>query len=243
MAAALLLWPFAGFSWIPWLIGIAALFVLRLLRLDGLLRGWDIPLAGLAVVTGLMMSTGPWAWALAGSIGILLAGLAQLPWWRLAAVGAVLCVVSGIGFGLSVHQDRIALEQVQARAGDPMRVQLGETRAARVLPAILTAVQQDDADPVCRLLTPPAEAQLLGAAGASSCQDAVAELHRRISGVPVVDDERMPQPQPSSDGSVVDACSTAWASAAGRELGRIMIMQTDPAVQRFAVRGFASCAG
>src|SRR3954447_13848804 len=109
LAAALLLWPFAGFSWIPWLIGIAALVVLRLLRLDGPLRGWDIPLAGLAVVIGLMMSTGPWAWALAGSIGVLLAGLAQLPWWRLAAVGAVLCVVSGIGWGLSVHQDRIEL--------------------------------------------------------------------------------------------------------------------------------------
>jgi hypothetical protein len=242
LAAALLLWPFAGFSWIPWLIGIAALVVLRLLRLDGPLRGWDIPLAGLAVVIGLMVSTGPWAWALAASIGVLLAGLAQLPWWRLAAVGAVLCVVSGIGFGLSVHQDRIEHEQAQAHAGDPMRVQLGEARAARVLPAILTAVQQDDADPVCRLLTPQAEAQLLGAVGAGSCADAVAELHQRAIGAPVVDDERLPQPQASPDGTVVDACSTAWASAAGKELGRIVIMQTGPAVQRFAVRGFAPCA-
>jgi hypothetical protein len=238
-----LLWPFAGFSWIPWLIGIAALVVLRLLRLDGPLRGWDIPLAGLAVVIGLMVSTGPWAWALAGSIGILLAGLAQLPWWRLAAVGAVLCVVSGIGFGLSLHQDRIELEQAQARAGDPMRIQLGETRAARVLPAILTAVQQDDAEPVCRLLTPPAEAQLLGAVGTSSCPDAVAELHRRASGVPVSDEKGLPQPQASPDGWVVDACATTWASAAGQYVGRIVIMQTDPAVQRFAVRGFAPCTG
>lgn len=242
LAAALLLWPFAGFSWIPWLIGIAALVVLRLLRLDGPLRGWDIPLAGLAVVIGLMVSTGPWAWAMAASIGVLLAGLAQLPWWRLAAVGAVLCVVSGIGFGLSVHQERIAHEQAQARAGDPMRVQLGEARAARVLPAILTAVRQDDADPVCRLLTPQAEAQLLGAVGVGSCTDAVAELHRRIAGLPDVDDERLPQPQASPEGSVVDACTTAWASAAGQGLGRILIMQTDPAVQRFAVRRFAPCA-
>lgn len=241
LAAALLLWPFAGFSWIPWLVGLVALVVLRLLRLDGPLRGWDIPLACLAVVVGLMVSTGPWAWALAASIGILLAGLAQLPWWRLAAVGAVLCVVSGIGFGLSVHQDRVAQEQAQVMAGEPLRVQLGETRAARVLPAILTAVQLDDADPVCRLLTPEAEAQLLGAVGVASCQDAVAELSRRSSGAAPADDERLPQPQATADGSVVDACSTAWASAAGRELGRILIMQTDPAVQRFAVRGFAPC--
>jgi hypothetical protein len=242
LAAALLLWPFAGFSWIPWLIGLAALVVLRVLRLDGPLRGWDIPLAGLAVVIGLMMSTVPWAWALAGSIGILLAGLAQLPWWRLAAVGGVLCVVSGIGFGLSLHQDRIELEQIQAQAGEPMRVQLGETRAARVLPAILSAVQQDDADPVCRLLTPPAEAQLLGAVGTSSCSDAVAELLRRAPAVPGQDEKSLPQPQVSPDGWVVDACSTAWSSAAGQEVGRIMIMQTDPAIQRFAVRGFAPCA-
>jgi hypothetical protein len=243
VAAALLLWPFAGFSWIPWLIGIAALLVLRLMRLDGPLRGWDIPLAGLAVVIGLMLSTSPWAWALAGSIGVLLAGLAQLPWWRLAAVGAVLCVVSGIGFGMSFYQDRAELEQIQTRAGDPMRVQLGETRPARVLPAVLSAVQQDDADPVCRLLTPEAEAQLLGALTTGSCADAVGELHRRGSGTPVLDEKNLPQPQASPDGWIVDACSTVWASAAGPQLGRIMIMQTDPSVQRFAIRGFVPCAG
>lgn len=219
------------------------LVVLRLLRLDGPLRGWDIPLACAAVVIGLMMSTGPWAWAMAGSVGVLLAGLVRLPRWQLAAAGFVLCVVSGIGFGLSLHEDRIALEQVQARAGDPMRAQLGESRAARVLPALLTAVQQDDADPVCRLLTPQAESQLLAALRAGSCPDAVAELHRRTSGAPGQNERSLPQPQTSPDGVVVDACSTTWSSAAGPELGRILIMQTEPSVQRFAVRGFAPCVG
>ena len=104
-AAALLLWPFAGWSGIPWLVGIGLLVVLRLLRLDGLLRGWVLHLGGLVVIAGLMYSTGPWAWALAGSIGVLLAGLAQLPWWRLAAAGAVLCAVSGVGFGLTSARD------------------------------------------------------------------------------------------------------------------------------------------
>lgn len=241
LAAALLLWPFGGFSWIPWLVGVAALVVLRLLRLDGPLRGWDLPLAGLAVVIGLMLSTGPWAWALAASIGVLLAGLAQLPRWRLAAVGAVLCAVSGIGFGLSLHQDRIEQERAQALAGEPMRVQLGETRPARVLPAILTALQRDDADPVCRLLMPAAEADLLRGVGASTCADAVAELHRRVPDAPVPDGKDLPQPQPSPEGWIVDACSTAWGRAAGPELGRIAVVQTDPAVQRYAVRGFAPC--
>ena len=241
LAAALLLWPFAGFSWIPWLIGLGALVVLRLLRLDGLLRGWDLPLAGLAVVVGLMLSTGPWAWALAASIGVLLAGLTQLPWWRLAAVGAALCVVSGVGFGFSVYQGRVELEQIQARAGEQLRVQLGETRPARILPALLTAVAEDDADPVCRLLSPQAEASFLGVVGAASCPEAVSELHRRAAGAPVPDEEALPAPEASAEGWTVNACSTAWARAAGPELGQILIAQTDPAVQRFAVLGFAPC--
>jgi hypothetical protein len=242
VVAALLLWPFAGFSWIPWLIGLGALVVLRLLRLDGLLRGWDLALAGLVVVVGLMMSTGPWAWALAGSIGVLLAGLAQLPWWRLAAVGAVLCVVSGVGYGLGLHQERVELEQIQSRAGDPLRTQLGETRPARVLPALLDAVGADDPDPICRLLTPQAEAQLLAGVQAPECGSAVTEMHRRAGSVPRVDMDSLPAPQQSpSHEWVVDACSTAWARAAGPELGRVVIQQTGPAVQRFVVAGFQAC--
>src|SRR4051794_21838252 len=61
--AALLLWPFSGWSSIPWLVGIAVLVLLRLLRLDGLLRGWVLHLGGVVVVVGLMYSTSPWAWA------------------------------------------------------------------------------------------------------------------------------------------------------------------------------------
>src|SRR6476469_9183513 len=57
-SAALLLWPFAGWSVIPWLIGLGVLLLLRLLRVDGLLRGWVWHLGGLIVVAGLMYSTG-----------------------------------------------------------------------------------------------------------------------------------------------------------------------------------------
>src|ERR1700754_3150634 len=106
LVAALLLWPFSGLSWIPWLVGFGALVVLRLLRLDGLLRGWVLPLAGLVVVVGLMMSTGPWAWALAASIGVLIAGLVRLPRWRLAAAGGVLCLAGGVGFAVAHFQQK-----------------------------------------------------------------------------------------------------------------------------------------
>ena len=72
-----------------------------------------------------MFSTGPWAWALAASIGVLLAGLAQLPWWRLAAVGVVLCVRLGVGFGFSNHRDAEELAAQQARTHLESSGQLG----------------------------------------------------------------------------------------------------------------------
>lgn len=241
LAAALLLWPFSGLSWIPWLAGLGALIILRLLRLDGLLRGWDIPLAGLAVVIGLMWSTSPWAWALAASIGVLLAGLAQLPWWRLAAVGAVLCVVSGVGFGFETYRTAEAQKEIQARAGDQLRVQLGETRPARVLPALLDAVRLSDADPICRLLNQSSQTALLGATSTTDCPAAVRELHRRVPGIKSVAPDSLPQPQVTPDGFQVDACRTAWADAVGPALGRINIAQTAPSVQRFAVSRLSAC--
>ncbi|MGI9003696.1 MAG: hypothetical protein ACR2GH_18940 [Pseudonocardia sp.] len=242
VAAALLLWPFAGWSWIPWLAGLGTLLLLRLLRLDGLLRGWDVHVAGLAVVVGLMLSTGPWAWAFGASIGVLLAGFAQLPWWRLAAVGAVLCVLSGVGFWLSTLEDAEVQRQIQARAGDSLRVQMGEARPARVFPTMLRSVELDDPDPICRLLTDPAEEELLRAVPAPDCSAAVTELHRRSSSMAEFNEDSLPEPLTTVDGKwFVDGCDTMWASAAGREVGRVAVGQTNPSVQRFAVIGFAHC--
>jgi hypothetical protein len=246
VAAALLLWPFAGFSWIPWLIGVGAVVALRLLRLDGLLRGWDLPIAGLAVVVGLMLSTGPWAWALAGSIGVLLAGLAQLPWWRLAAVGAVLCVVSGVGFGISQYQDRLELEQIQAQANEVTRASIAE-RSEEILPAFIRALEQPlpDHQPICRLLGEEAQMQLLAATARSNCQEAVGVLHTRIKSVPdsAPESDEFPKPIAVAGAAdmVIDACSTLWATAAGAELGRIDLHQVSPAQRTYEVGSFSTC--
>jgi hypothetical protein len=238
--AALLLWPFSGWSWIPWAAGLGLLVLLRLLRLDGLLRGWVLHLGGVVVVVGLMYSTGPWAWALAGSIGILLAGLAQLPWWKLAAVGAALCVVSGVGFGITSHRTAEQQREIESHMGDPLRVALGEGQPGRVLPALLQAVALDDVDPMCRLLTQPAEDAVLAATGAPDCTSAVGAMHERVAGV-TVNERALPQPVAVAGGWQVDGCATPWATAAGRELGTVRIAQSDPAVKRYVVAGFAPC--
>ena len=134
LAAALLLWPFAGWFWIPWLAGLVVLVLVALLRLDRLLHGWSWHLGGLAVLVGLMLNTGPWDWALAASLGVLLAGLVQLPWWRLAAVGAVLCLLAGAGWGFDRYraaQERAAQE---AQTQQENMSLLGERSPERVLP-------------------------------------------------------------------------------------------------------------
>ena len=161
-SAALLLWPFSGWSWIPWLIGLGVLVLLRLLRLDGLLRGWIWHLGGLVVVAGLMYSTSPWAWAFAASIGVLVAGLLQLPWWRLAAVGVVMCAVSGVGFGIATYQT----QQEKAAAEQQVQRELqGQQGAARPQGVLADPAQPDRAERARADLRQPARRSGAGGAG------------------------------------------------------------------------------
>ena len=136
-----------------------------------------------AVVAGLMLKTGPWDWALAASIGVLLAGLVQLPWWRLAAVGAVLCVVAGAGWGV----DRYRAAQVTAAQQAQTQAQSYElnqmSRPTRALPVLLRAVGRNDPTPVCSgLMSEAARASFATAAGAPDCPAAVRAL--AAAGVP-----------------------------------------------------------
>jgi hypothetical protein len=239
-AAAVLLWPFSGLSWIPWLAGLGALVVLRLLRLDGPLRGWDLPLAGLVVVVGLMMSTGPWAWALAASIGVLLAGLAQLPWWRLAAVGAVLCLITGAGYGLSAYQDRVNQEQIAVHAGNEIRTELGTSRFDTVLPALMRAVADDNSTRFCALLVGDAETQFSQASRTPDCPSAVARLASAVQSPVEYGKPTAPIIQ-QAGGWLVDACATQWAvPSAGPQLGKLQVEQTRPG-GAFLVTGFQPC--
>lgn len=238
--AVLLLWPFSGWSWIPLLAGLGVMVVLRLLRLDALLRGWDLHLAGLVVVAGLMLSTGPWAWALAASLGVLLAGLAQLPWWRLAAVGAVLCVLSGVGFGYSVYQGRLAQRQLDVQAGNQIRTELGTSRVETILPTLMRAVADDNPSRFCALLVGEAEAQFIRYSGRPDCASAVAVLVSEVRS-PVQYGRPTASITPQFGGWLVDACATTWPEpAAGPQLGRLRVEQTEVGAA-FVVVGFQPC--
>jgi hypothetical protein len=240
--AALLLWPFSGWSWIPWLAGIGLLVLLRLLRLDGLLRGWALHLGGLVVVAGLMYSTGPWAWALAASIGVLLAGLVQLPWWRLAAVGAAMCVISGVGFGFVSYQDAQEVAAVQAQTQLQSRGAQGASRPTGVLPVLLSRIGQNVPGPICdNLLAEPARAAFVRSVGQTDCAAAVGALAARVADPTNYERAKAPS-APSGDGLQVDACSLTWGNGAvaGPQLGKLTIGRKEGGAT-YVVTAFAAC--
>jgi hypothetical protein len=243
VAAALLLWPFSGLSWVPWLAGLAVLVLLAVLRLDRLLSGWVWHVGGLVVVAGLMVSTTPWAWALAASIGVLVAGLFRLPAWRLAAVGAVLCLASGVAFTLAGVRTAEAARAENRAANEQTYALTGERTPERVLPALLEGIVQGDATAVCGLLDVPARDAFTAAAGAPDCAAAVAAF-RSAAGTTVGDYEDLDTSTAETGGTwVTDGCRTAWAGPAlgGPDLGRVVVRRSPPPGGTYFLAGFAPC--
>jgi hypothetical protein len=240
VAAALLLWPFAGPSWVPWLAGFLALILLRLLRLDPLLRGWDVHAAGLVVVAGMMISSTPWAWALAASIGVLIAGLVRLPAWRLAALGTVLCVLTGAGYvGSNAKAERAAVE-AYAPVQERSRQDQGAPRPNGVLPILLNRIAQGSPEAICdNMLADPVRARFAAAAGQSDCDAAVRALAAQVTDPARYADAEAPS-RTTPDGLVVDACALDWAATpAGPQLGHLTITAAAPS--RYLVTGFRPC--
>ena len=242
LTSALLLWPFAGWFWIPWLAGLVVLVLVALLRLDRLLHGWSWHLGGLAVLVGLMLVTGPWDWALAASLGMLLAGLVQLPWWRLAAAGAVLCLLAGVGWGVDRYraaQERAAQE---ARTSQQNRGQIGVVRPNLVLQVVLSSVGRGDVGPVCdKLLAEPARAPFAAAAGASDCAGAVRALAAQVDDPAAYARGRAPSSQ-AGDVLTVDACRLQWTAGAtpGPQLGVLTVGRVGTETT-YVVTDFRAC--
>lgn len=241
-AAALLLWPFSGWSWIPWAAGLAVLVLLALLRLDRLLRGWVWHVGGLVVVAGLMVSTTAWAWALAASIGVLVAGLLQLPAWRLAAAGAALCLVSGVAYTLATVQDAQEAAAAHARTQAESRGLQGARSVNSLLPTLLNRIALDSPGAVCdNLLTPPARASFVASTGQPDCAAAVRSLADQVVDRNAYAEADAPTRE-RGEGIVVDACSLTWDSPtpAGPQLGTLTVGRA-PTGPTFVVTGFAAC--
>lgn len=242
VAAALLLWPFAGWSWIPWLAGLVVLVLLAVLRLDRLLRGWTWHVAGLAVVAGLMVSSSPWAWAVAASIGVLVAGLLRLPAWHLAAVGAVLCVASGAALAFSTYETREQAAAAQTARNESDRGLYGAPRPQGVLPILLGRIAADSPGAVCdNLMAAATHAAFAASVGQPDCAAAVRQIATQVTDPGEYADAEAPSVE-QGDGIVVDACALTWdgAAPAGPPLGRLTVGRA-PNGPTYVVTAFAPC--
>jgi hypothetical protein len=243
LGAALLLWPFSGWAGLPWFAGLGALVLLALLRMDRLLRGWIWHLGGLVVVAGLMYSTGPWAWALAASIGVLLAGLVQLPAWRVAAVGAVLVAVSAGGFAIAQYRTAEQIQAQQEQTQLESRGRLGAPRPTAVLPALLTTIARGETGAVCdALLDPGAQPAFASSAGQPDCAAAARALAAQVTDANAYAKGQAPPATHRGDELDVDACHLTWRAATppGPQLGHLTVGPI-PGGTTYAVTAFRPC--
>lgn len=243
--AAVLLLPFLddpGRWWVPVGLGFGTLVLLALLRLDRLLQGWAPHVAGVVLVAALVNGTreNPWAWALALSVGVVVAGALLLPRWTVLAAGVVLLVVSGVGYSFRSAEIRQDQARVDAQAGAQFRTDLGVARPQLALVSLDTGVASPNPARVCRLVQPAALDQLRAATGAAGCEDAVAVLHGRMpAGAQVTVPDRRPDPEVAVGATTaVDACGSAWGAAAP-QLGRVVLTRTTTTT--FQVSAFTPC--
>ncbi|GAY11063.1 hypothetical protein TOK_5548 [Pseudonocardia sp. N23] len=259
--AALLLIPFFLFPtldpgkpvdqwWPPFAIGLGALVLLSVLRLDRLLKGWTWHVAGIVFVGALVVFTkdNPWAWALALSLGLILAGLLRLPRWQLVVAGAVLCAVSIVGFAITASRITAAEAQKEIQAGNEVRATVGGVPNAQEVPPLLDRVisgRVADPQPLCRIVAPVAETQLTAATGTADCTSAVTAIwqERAAAGgpAPVTSVRSDAAPMTSERTYTLSTCGSAWAAAAGPQLGKVTVAWTDDDARRYSVTGFQPC--
>jgi len=235
-AAVLFLWAQSQLTWsgvVSWAVGLGALVLMRILRLDRVLIGWGWHLVGLVLLAGLAQGAGAWAVGTALAVGVLLAGAARLPhWWWVAAAGLVLCLVAGTGFAVTEHRsaEQAAAQQLQTQKENKAR--LGERYRHTVLPRLLDDITEGEGGvgPICEnLVAAPALASFAAAAGQPDCPAAVRALAAQVR-----DGAAYPKAQaPSSDRDEireVDACHMTWRDTAmppGPQLGHLTVGRTE----------------
>lgn len=246
LAAVGLLWPFADWSWWPVVTGLGVLVLLYLLRLDRLLLGWAPHLAGLVVVVLMAARSDPWAWGFAAGLAVLGVGFARLPDWRVLAVGALVALVCGVGYGIS-HYRTATQQQAEHTAAD---LRYRESRAALPADAFLSAITSDIAYgqevKACGLLGSPGGEQFAAAAGAPSCSDAVRRMHTQVTNVGRYASPRLPRGAVTkrTDGTAtVDGCGV-WpdrTAAPGPVLGRFELRRHEGST--YVITSYAPCVG
>jgi hypothetical protein len=244
LAAVLLLWPFADWSWWPVLAGFALLVVLYLLRLDRLLFGWAPHLAGLVTVVLMAARSDVWAWGFAAGLAVLGVGFTRLPERRVLVVGAVLALGFGAVYGL-VHYRTATEQRAAQRAADSREsLNLSTVRPGYVVPFLAAYLAAGDGGTVCPMLQPPADAQFATAMGAPDCPAAVRAFAAKVPDQGTYRSVRLPQSAISKNGdtAVVDGCQASWPKpGAGPPLGRFQLTRYPGQPGGYLITGYRPC--
>ena len=244
LAAMLLLWPFADWSWWPVLAGFAVLALLYLLRLDRLLLGWAPHLAGLVAVVLMAARSDPWAWGLAAGLAVLGVGFTRLPKIGLLAAGAVLALVCSTGYGL-VHYRSAAQQQAEQNTKDTHEsLNLSAIAPGYAVPFLASYLAAGDDRTVCPMLTGPSAAQFAAALGTPDCPAAVHRFAGQVRDSGAYRTVHLPWAAvvKSGDTATVDGCQATWSGGAppGPQLGRLGLtryQQTD----RYLITTYTPC--
>lgn len=244
LAAVGLLWPFAGWSWWPVVIGFGVLVLLYLLRLDRLLLGWAPHVAGLVVVVLMAARSDPWAWGLAAGLAVLGVGFVRLPDWWVVAVGAVVVVVFGAGYGISHYRTATQQQAEQVAADQQYRASRMALPAEAFLGAITSDIAYGQEVKACGLLGSPGGEQLAAAEGVPSCADAVRRMHTRVTNPGKYSNPRLPKGTVTkrADGTAtVDGCAVwpAGTAAPGPALGRLELRRHEGS--SYLITGYTPC--
>jgi hypothetical protein len=244
LAAVLLLWPFAAWSWWPVLIGFGVLVLLYLLRLDRLLFGWAPHLAGLVVVVLLAARSDPWAWGLAAGLAILGVGFTRLPGIRVLAVGAVFVVLCGAGYGITHYRSTAQQQAEQAAQDRHESLNLSAVKPGYVVPFLASYLAAGDDKTVCPMLTGASAAQFAAALGAPDCRSAVHRFAGQVSNQGVYRSVALPWAAVAKTGdtATVDGCRARWPGGAipGPALGRFGLTRYQN-TDRYLIISYTPC--
>lgn len=237
LAADLVLWGFVGWTWWPWLYGLAAVAVLTLLRVRGPLgEGLTFALALIVVLVALLERAPLLAWGITG--GLLVAGLAGVLLVPAVARklppafprGRVAAAIAAAGLALSVTCAIVYAVQESDRAADRAAMDAAdhEDYLARALPMtpeallgkIVEGVAEKDITDMCGhrwTFTPAAEAAFVAAHGGPDCPAVVRKLNAEIADWNTYVNDFWPaaewfNPKDQGPRVEIDACHMEWSS-------------------------------
>ncbi len=220
LAAAVVLWGFAGFTWRVPAAALGGVVVARLLLLPLFprrLRAWLGPLVLAATFLYLLTQVSGWAWGITLALVGTAVGVVRLPRWRVLAASVAVGVVCAAGLLVSGHESAVQ-QQLQQAQGDQVDAsrELADDPTL-LLSSLTTLIVSGDTVGGCFYFSPAAQAQFAASVGARDCPVAISVLHQQVRDPARYQSPRLPPEAitrgPGGEMATVNACVATWGPA------------------------------